>query len=44
MGEINSNSEKEKEFYSSQEVDKLTKKQLSNPKIMNAVMKSMLKW
>ncbi len=44
MGEINTNSEKEKEFYSSAEVDKLTKKQLSNPKIMNAVMKSMLKW
>jgi len=44
MGEMNTNSEKEKEFYSSSEVDKLTKKQLSNPKIMNAVMKSMLKW
>ncbi len=44
MGAINTNSEKEKEFYSSAEVDKLTKKQLSNPKIMNAVMKSMLKW
>ncbi len=44
MGEINAVSENEKEFYSSAEVDKLTKKQLSNPKIMNAVMKSMLKW
>ncbi len=44
MGELNTHSEKEKEFYSSAEVDKLTKKQLSNPKIMNAVMKSMLKW
>lgn len=44
MGAINSHSEKDKEFYSSAEVDKLTKKQLSDPKIMNTVMKSMLKW
>lgn len=44
MGSINAQSEKDKEFYSSAEVDKLTKKQLSDPKIMNTVMKSMLKW
>lgn len=44
MGKINSESEGEKEFYTSLEADKLTKKQLSNPKVMEAVMKSMLKW
>ena len=44
MGSINAQSEKDKEFYSSAEVDKLTKKQLSDPKVMNTVMKSMLKW
>lgn len=44
MGEINQNSESEKDYYSPAEVDKLTKKQLSNPKIMDTVMKSMLKW
>ena len=36
--------EKEKDFYTSAEVDKLTKKQLSNPKVMETVLKSMLKW
>lgn len=44
MGSVNSNSEGEKDFYTSAEADKLTKKQLSNPKIMNAVLKSMVKW
>lgn len=44
MGGVNSNSEGEKDFYTSAEADKLTKKQLSNPKIMNAVLKSMVKW
>lgn len=44
MGSVNQNSEKAKEFYSSKEVDKLTKKQLSNPKVMETVLKSMLKW
>jgi len=44
MGKVNSNGEKEKDFYTSSEVDKLTKKQLSNPKVMETVLKSMLKW
>lgn len=44
MGSINSKSEENKEFYTSAEADKLTDKQLSNPKVMDAVLKSMLKW
>lgn len=44
MGKVNGNSDKERDFYSSKEVDKLTKKQLSNPKVMETVLKSMLKW
>ena len=44
MGKVNSDGEREKDFYTSAEVDKLTKKQLSNPKVMETVLKSMLKW
>lgn len=33
-----------KEYYSPEEFDKLTKEQLDNPKIWDAVMKSRLKW
>ena len=44
IGKVNENSEKERDFYTSKEVDKLTKKQLSNPKVMETVLKSMLKW
>ena len=33
-----------KEFYTSDEVDKLTEKDLANPKIMEAVLNSMGKW
>lgn len=33
-----------KEYYSPEEFDKLTKEQLNNPKIWNAVMQSRLKW
>lgn len=44
MGKVASDGEGEKEFYSSKEVDKLSKKQLSNPKVMENVLKSMLKW
>lgn len=44
MGKVNENSESQRDFYTSKEVDKLTKKQLSNPKIMETVMKSMLRW
>lgn len=44
MGKVKENGEGEKDFYTSKEVDKLTKKQLSNPKVMETVLKSMLKW
>lgn len=33
-----------KEYYSPEEFDKLTKEQLDNPKVWDAVMKSRLKW
>ena len=44
IGAVNSSSGKEKDFYTSAEVDKLTDKDFDNPKIMEAVRKSMLKW
>jgi len=44
IGKVNSNSQKEKEFYTPEEVDKLTKNDLNNPKIMQRVMDSMTKW
>lgn len=34
----------EKEFYSSEEVDELSEKDLDDPKILNKVLKSMTKW
>lgn len=44
IGAVNSSSSKEKDFYSPAEVDKLTDKDFDNPKIMEVVRKSMLKW
>ena len=44
IGKVKENGDGEKDFYTSSEVDKLTKKQLSNPKVMETVLKSMLKW
>ena len=44
IGGVNNSSSKEKDFYTSQEVDNLTEKDYSNPKIMEIVRKSMLKW
>jgi hypothetical protein len=44
IGAINSSSSKEKDFYTPAEVDKLTDKDYDNPKIMEVVRKSMLKW
>ncbi len=41
---INKSTGKEKEFYTSAEVDKLTPEDLSNPRIMAAVQHSMPKW
>lgn len=44
IGAVNAASTQEKDFYTPEEVDRLTKKQLDNPKTMAAVMKSMTKW
>jgi hypothetical protein len=44
IGAVNSSSSKEKDFYTSAEVDRLTDKDLDNPKIMERVRASMLKW
>lgn len=44
IGAVNSSSSKEKDFYTPAEVDKLSKKELSNPKIMQRVMDSMSNW
>jgi hypothetical protein len=44
IGAVNSSSSKEKDFYTSAEVDKLTSKDYDNPRIMERVRQSMLKW
>ena len=44
IGGVNQSSQKEKEFYTPAEVDKLTDKDYDNPKIMEAVRRSMSKW
>ncbi len=44
VGKVNSNSKPEKDYYSPEEVDKLTEKELENPKIWEVVRKSMTKW
>lgn len=45
IGAVNSSSSKEKDFYTSAEVDKLTDKDYDrNPKLMEVVRKSMSKW
>lgn len=44
IGGVNQSSQKEKDFYTSAEVDKLTDKDYDNPKIMEIVRKSMSKW
>ena len=44
IGAVNSSSGKEKDFYTPDEVDKLTDKDYDNPKIMEIVRKSMLRW
>ena len=44
IGAVNSASSKEKDFYTPSEVDKLTSKDYDNPKIMERVRASMLKW
>lgn len=44
IGAVNSSSAKEKDFYTKEEVDKLPPEAYDNPKIMEAIRKSMLKW
>lgn len=44
IGAVNSASAKEKDFYTPDEVDKLTDKDFDNPKIMERVRQSMHKW
>lgn len=44
IGKINSNSKADKDYYSPSEVDKLTEKELNDPKIWERVRKSMTKW
>lgn len=43
IGQLNQANSVEKEFYTSEEIDKLSPKELDNPKIMEKVMKSMLR-
>ena len=43
IGAVNSSSSKEKDFYTSAEIDKLTSKELDDPKIFDRVMKSLAK-
>lgn len=44
IGGVNGSSSKEKDFYTSEEVDRLTEKDMDNPRIRDIVRKSMLKW
>ena len=44
IGAVNSASNKDKDFYTPDEVDRLTDKDFDNPKIMERVRQSMLKW
>lgn len=44
IGKVNAQSKTEKDFYSPSEVDKLTEKELNDPKVWERVRKSMTKW
>lgn len=44
MGKVNSSTTAQKDFYTPEEVDRLTEADLDNPKVMETVMKSMPKW
>ncbi|MEG0570902.1 MAG: hypothetical protein RR497_04570 [Oscillospiraceae bacterium] len=44
LGAVNELSDVQKDFYTPEEVDKLTDRDLSNPKIMKRVQYSMTKW
>lgn len=44
VGKVNSNSKAEKDYYTPEEVDRLSEKELENPKIWEVVRKSMTKW
>jgi len=43
-GAVGADGNTEKTYYSPSEVDRLTKRELSNPKILERVMRSMTKW
>lgn len=43
-GKVNAKTQGEKEFYTPEEVDRLTEKDLDDPKVYQRVMKSMTKW
>jgi len=44
IGKVNTKTKVERDFYTSDEVDKLTAEELDDPKVMAKVMKSMTKW
>lgn len=44
VGKVNSNSQTKKDYYSPEEVDRLSEKELEDPKIWEIVRKSMTKW
>lgn len=44
IGKVNAKTKAEKDFYTSEEVDKLTEAELDDPKIRAKVMKSMTRW
>ena len=41
---MNTSTPKEKDYYSPEEVDRLSEKDLENPRVMEAVQRSMTKW
>ena len=44
IGAVNTSTPKEKDYYSPEEVDRLSEKDLENPRVMEAVQRSMTKW
>ena len=44
IGKVNAKTKAEKDFYTSEEVDRLTEKDLEDPKVRAKVMKSMTRW
>ncbi len=44
IGSLNTQNGREKDFYSPEEVDRLSKKELGDPRIWSIVRKSMTRW